>query len=66
MLRKLIASGLLGPVLMASAAGCADRKKEVELPKQEFPLPKDGPQAAGVATKGGKPPNPAAPAKPEQ
>ncbi len=58
MLKKLFACGLLGPLLLATAAGCSGRQGEVEMPKGEIPLPKDGPKAAGVPSgKGAKTPS---------
>jgi hypothetical protein len=52
-MKRSVCAGLLAGLLVA--AGCADRKKSGEPPKEMIPLPKDGPTAAGTAGKDGKP-----------
>jgi hypothetical protein len=51
MMRKLIAYGLLGSLLLGAAVGCSDRKGAAEIPTREIPLPKDGLVAGGGGAK---------------
>jgi hypothetical protein len=55
MVRKLIACLLLGPIVLVVAAGCADRKGSAVIPKEEIPLPKEGPVAGGTGAKQAQP-----------